>query len=566
MASLGNYDTTEGADEDGIVDPFGGPFLARDAVEDSAGAMVHRGSMADMANSSGRPALSRLHHDGSSFGYHHPLQQFTEFPQHVDATDSTPIDPSLSTSWLRPIRRLRPLKMPWGSPWPEPAPCTPRNPDTRTLRHSHQQHRNRHGPKHPPKPTLGLPTPFIAQVCGPSNKTRRHPIHIQPNLFRAIEHVDSGSPGSTWRPFSGVADEIPNAWFHRSGMSPQQQNPPPQLSCRIDPLQADQTSHMLSPADYAEARPSIWEPGPNVAGEASAVASSSQGWSSTAGEGASPEKVRRRRGRPRLYEDDGTEVPKRKPGRPLTYAPVTDSFGSRSSMTSSMSTTSPSSADGLTAPFWEGPSPGRSARPAKRNQPADEPTEQDPGEAAAALAVIRTRNKAAATRYRLKNQQTVDRMEAEEREASLRRLALLACADRLRGEVNSLKTEVMQHANCGCPHISGYIAAATQHTLAAMATSPASQDPFFPSASQQLPAAGVSSGPGGWQELAPTLSPPHLHLDTCPWQQGGFVMDNPVPGSYYAAAAPSAGTAGEVPGNADGYFQSPMSPSNADSG
>lgn len=318
---------------------------------------------------------------------------------------------------------------------------------------------------------------------------------------------------------------------------------------------------MFSHADYAEAAPAtLWDPGPSVAGEASAAAGS-QGWSSTAGEGASPEKVRRRKGRPRLYEDDGIEVPRRKPGRPLTYAPVTDSFGSRSSMTSSMSNISPDSADGSTGPFWEGPSPARSARPPKRNQPADESTEQDSGEAAA-QAVTRARNKAAATRYRVKIQKTVDRVEAEEREASLRRQALLACADRLRGEVNSLKTEVMQHANCGCPHISGYISAATQHMLAAMG---APQGPISPSTSQQLPA-GVSSGPGGWQELDSSLLRPHLHLASCPWQQGGFVVDTPVPGPNYAATEPSAGNTGEVPGNVDGCFQSSMSSSNADSG
>lgn len=274
--------------------------------------------------------------------------------------------------------------------------------------------------------------------------------------------------------------------------------------------------------------------------------------------------MRRRRGRPRLYEDDGIEVPKRKPGRPLTYAPVTDSFGSRSSMTSSMSNMSPSSVDGSAAPFWEGPAPSRSApRPAKRNQPADEATGQDSGEAAA-QAIVRTRNKAAATRYRLKIQNTVDRMEAEEREASLRRHALLACADRLRGEVNSLKTEVMQHANCGCPPISGYISAATQHTLAAMAASRRHKAHFLPLCRNNCPP-GVSSGPGVWQELDPALSYPPMHLASCPWQQGGFVMGDPVPGPYYAATSPPSGTFGEVPANVDGYFHSPMSSSNADS-
>jgi len=330
-------------------------------------------------------------------------------------------------------------------------------------------------------------------------------------------------------PLPGVAGENPYAWFHDSGRSPPQQNPPSRLSCSNDPLQDDQTSHMFSAADCAEAPRSIWDPGPSVAGETSVVADN-QRWSSTAGEGASSHKVRRRRGRPRLYEDDCIpDVPKRKLGRPLTYTPITGSFRSWSSMTSSTPNMSPGSADGSTAPSWEGPSPGRSARPAKRNQPADETTEQDPDEAAA-QAVIRTRNKAAATRYHLKTQQAVDRMETAEREASLRRQALLACADQLRQEVNSLKTEVMQHANCGCPHISGYISAATQHALTAMAASPAPKAPVSPSAPQHLPV-----------EVSPALAWPHLHLASCPWQQGGFVVDNPVPGLHYDATMPSAG-------------------------
>lgn len=194
-----------------------------------------------------------------------------------------------------------------GSAWPEPVPCSPPT-ATRTLRLFRRRHKNRHGRKRRPQPTLGSPTPFIAQVCRPSSKTRRHAIHTQPSIFRTVKHVDSGSPGSIGSRLPNAAGETPFAWFHRSGMSPQQRTRHHSSRVQSIPLQADQTSHMFSHADYAEAAPAtLWDPGPSVAGEASAAAGS-QGWSSTAGEGASPEKVRRRKGRPRLYEDDGIEV------------------------------------------------------------------------------------------------------------------------------------------------------------------------------------------------------------------------------------------------------------------
>jgi len=97
-----NYDATESAG-DGIG-PFDDPFLARNAaVGDSAGAMVTHQSladvadMADMANicAGGGATLALLSHDGSTLGHHHPLQPFTNFPQHADAADSIPIDASL---------------------------------------------------------------------------------------------------------------------------------------------------------------------------------------------------------------------------------------------------------------------------------------------------------------------------------------------------------------------------------------------------------------------------------------------------------------------------------------
>lgn len=100
MASFDGYDPTKEGAGDG-VGPFDSPFFDRNmVVGDSAGAtMTHRG-LADMADISGGPALDHLDHHSSSFGeYHHhhpaPLQQFSDFlPQHGDATNGTPINPS----------------------------------------------------------------------------------------------------------------------------------------------------------------------------------------------------------------------------------------------------------------------------------------------------------------------------------------------------------------------------------------------------------------------------------------------------------------------------------------
>lgn len=115
MTSLGGYDPTKEGAGDGIG-PSDSLFFARNmAVGDSAaGAMMmtHQG-LADMADISGGPALAP-HHHGSSFGeYHHrPLQQFADVPHHGNASDGTPIDPSLFDQLA--------LEMAKGSAWPGP--------------------------------------------------------------------------------------------------------------------------------------------------------------------------------------------------------------------------------------------------------------------------------------------------------------------------------------------------------------------------------------------------------------------------------------------------------------
>ena len=53
-------------------------------------------------------------------------------------------------------------------------------------------------------------------------------------------------------------------------------------------------------------------------------------------------------------------------------------------------------------------------------------------------------------------------MEAEEREVTTRRQALIACANQLREEVFLLKNEVLRQTDCGCPLIAGYLAEAAR--------------------------------------------------------------------------------------------------------
>ncbi|KXX79439.1 Transcription factor atf21 [Madurella mycetomatis] len=78
----------------------------------------------------------------------------------------------------------------------------------------------------------------------------------------------------------------------------------------------------------------------------------------------------------------------------------------------------------------------------------------------------RDRNRAAASRYRAKTQAAFAQLEAEEREVSERRQALLASVSRLRDEVFQLKNELLRHADCGCPLIQGYLSHAARQASA----------------------------------------------------------------------------------------------------
>ncbi|KAK0728910.1 hypothetical protein B0T21DRAFT_369936 [Apiosordaria backusii] len=75
---------------------------------------------------------------------------------------------------------------------------------------------------------------------------------------------------------------------------------------------------------------------------------------------------------------------------------------------------------------------------------------------------LRSRNRQAAIRYRVKSQAAVAQLEAEELEISQRRKSLLASAGELREEVYWLKNEVLKHADCECLLIQAYLAHAAR--------------------------------------------------------------------------------------------------------
>jgi len=498
QASPNHHATTLDAAGEG-TSPFGAPYVSPGMANmESIDAQNAHLKMTNMTNSfallSGGSPLVGLSHGEGCLGGHPPTQELSASLHHAGTIDGMSVDSSL-------------------------------------LDHFAQTH----SPLASPEGFLGLGSGGEGHFFVPEGPSFLSP----PPLTQA----------STW---SRTSVDTPS-WIasaaHSSGMWPQRQNLPPQHPCSTEQLQDGKTSPMFSATGYGGTHESVWRPGPSVISKTPVLPSNRHEQSDNSGDSASLEKVRRRRGRPRLYGDNEIEVSKRKPGRPLTYAPVPDSFGSRSSMTSSRSAMSLSSAEDSTTPFWDGPSP---SGPAKRNNPADELAEQ--GEAGTgAQGDVRARSKAAATRYRLKTQMTVERMEAEEREVSLRRQALLACADRLRTELCELKTEVMQHANCGCPHINGYISAVTQRALATMTGSPASQTPVSPSAPQL---SGEISTDSGSQEPPSASAYPHsrFHLADCPWPHGGFVEGAPVPSAYHGSEMMSSDHVGHTMADVAGYF------------
>ncbi|KAK0632627.1 hypothetical protein B0T14DRAFT_504752 [Immersiella caudata] len=188
------------------------------------------------------------------------------------------------------------------------------------------------------------------------------------------------------------------------------------------------------------------------------------------------EKVKKKRGRPRLYGDDGTERSKRKPGRPPTY--VVSESGSPSSSfqafrfasavsdsNSTLGTTWPRADQQELEPTVSTRVSSNKNKEKAKAQPASIGGDDDDDEEekdTQRQEIVRARNKTAASRYRAKTQAAIAIMEAEEREVSSQRQELLACATQLREEVFHLKNEILRQAACRCPLITGYLAGATR--------------------------------------------------------------------------------------------------------
>jgi hypothetical protein len=111
------------------------------------------------------------------------------------------------------------------------------------------------------------------------------------------------------------------------------------------------------------------------------------------------------------------------------------------------------------------------AIPAIPPSPPDEPPKPKPPPTkqrtpatttSAKKSAAQARNRAAASRYRAKTAAAYAHLEAEERDASERHQALLACVGRLRDEVFRLKNELLRHADCGCPLVRGYLSRAAE--------------------------------------------------------------------------------------------------------
>jgi len=133
----------------------------------------------------------------------------------------------------------------------------------------------------------------------------------------------------------------------------------------------------------------------------------------------------RKRGRPRLYQDDSP----RKQRQPMYAIPSPP-------CTTPTSLTSPTTPDG--------------SSPDLRATTTATITDK-----------IRVRNKEASSRYRQRTQATITKAEAEERLANGEHKVLRARLDELREEVFELKTELLKQASCGCPLIRGYLKSAT---------------------------------------------------------------------------------------------------------
>ncbi|KAK5651531.1 hypothetical protein OQA88_11985 [Cercophora sp. LCS_1] len=220
------------------------------------------------------------------------------------------------------------------------------------------------------------------------------------------------------------------------------------------PYQAEyfqQSSNPVSiryPSSFTTNSP--WTTATSLSPTPSSQSQSQEPFSATTGTLPKPPQppAKRKRGRPRLYEDDGTEVPKETPGRPSAYTFASRSSGSSSSKTRASTSTSASSVSITVVP---------NTRPRPNSDAPDQDSSKQKS--------VRARNKAAATRYRQKTQAAIAEWEAQEQEVSLQRQALMACAGKLKEEVFQLKNEVLRHADCGCPMIEGYLATAAQQAF-----------------------------------------------------------------------------------------------------
>ncbi|KAK1758459.1 hypothetical protein QBC47DRAFT_399363 [Echria macrotheca] len=160
---------------------------------------------------------------------------------------------------------------------------------------------------------------------------------------------------------------------------------------------------------------------------------------------AGKDKGPRKRGRPRLYDEDGTRRERGPPTKVLKSSTAALAAAARAQ-------SPPSKAPYPLDPGRDHPSIGTaSGSHPRRRASKDEATD---------LARIRDRNKMAASRYRQKTQESIARAEEEERIVAGKRQTLLAQASQLREEVFHLKNELLHQASCGCPLIQDYLSRA----------------------------------------------------------------------------------------------------------
>ena len=184
---------------------------------------------------------------------------------------------------------------------------------------------------------------------------------------------------------------------------------------------------------------------------------------------------KKKRGRPRLFSENRTEKMEStiKSVTLTSCSKRTSRIGSTRSISSLLSRRSPmgpideSIAVGIAWPnMGEQPRALTGSQEVRHDSdplgggslPEDEEGEDD----GARRAIIRARNKSAATRYRAKTQAALAQMQEHERAVNTQCRALLACVTQLRDEVVELKNEVLLHANCDCPLIQGYLAEVAQ--------------------------------------------------------------------------------------------------------